>query len=319
MSTADREHAEPVIAPAFFPASITPQQLHTFLAVVDAGGRLSAAAGVLGMSQPGVTHQINEIERRLGVRVLDRARGRAAKLTRPGRSLERHARSLIRQYGALHADLESMRTDLGGHLRIGASSGPGEHWLPPLLCEFGAEHEDLTLELHVTDARSIVEMVAASELELGFVGGRWARTGLRFDPVHHDEFVLIVAPGHPLASRRGLTMRDLVGADLVLQEPGTGLRATFENELEERGLSFTDFNVLGEFGTQESAKAAVIGGHGMSCVWRGAVESELELGRLVTLDVDDFTPDNNFYAVRRATRQLTRRSEALLDFLAENL
>jgi DNA-binding transcriptional LysR family regulator len=219
----------------------------------------------------------------------------------------------------MHAELDVMRRDLGGHLRIGASSGPGEHWLPPLLCEFGSAHAGLAIELHVTDARSIVEMVGAGELEIGFVGGRWSRAGLRFDPVHNDDFVLIAAPTHRLAKKRNLLLDELAGADFVLHEPGTGLRATLEQELSERGLTFQHFNVLAELGNQESVKSAVIDGWGISCVWRGAVESELELGRLSILDVSDFTPDNNFYAVRPASRQLSRRAQTLMDFVIEAL
>lgn len=319
-TSATRQTAGPAdsavpLAASRFTVPISPQHYTTFLAVVDNGGRLSAAAQQIGMSQPGISHQLNELERRLNVRLLDRARGRAARLTRPGRLFERYAREIVKIQASLQAELETMSHNLGGHLRVGSSPGPGEHWLPPALCEFREQNPQLHLELHVTDARSIVELVFDNEIELGFVGGRWSRSGLHFEPVFHDEFVLICGPAHPLAKRKRLQLADLAGADFIAQEPGAGLRQTLDHELAERGLALEHFNVLAELGNQESVKSAVMAGHGIGCVWRGSAASELQLGSLRVLDVSDFHPDNNYYVVRRTHRQLSRRSQALLDFL----
>ncbi len=317
MGAADDPAPPPSLAAFNIP--LNPQHLQTFLAVVEAGGRLSAAAKQIGMSQPGVTHQLNELERRLNVKLLDRARGRAARMTRAGRLFARYARSILELQGSMFAELEGLARQLGGHLRVGASPGPGEHWLPPLLCDFRRANPHLQVELHVTDARSIVELVFNSDLELGFVGGRWSRAGLRFDPVASDEFVLIAAADHPLAIAEGLLLRELEGAELVLQEPGTGLRTTFEQELADRALTLSHFSILAELGNQESVKAAVMAGNGIGCVWRGSIAAELALGRLAVLDVADFQPDSNFYAVRRRNRQLTLRAQSLLEYLEQEI
>lgn len=296
-------------------AFVDPRHFRTFLAVVEHGGRISAAAREIGLSQPGVTHQLNELERRLGVPLLDRARGRAARLTRAGRVFERYARSMVGMQAAMQADLEQMARGIGGHLRVGASPGPGEHWLPPLLCAFREEYPDLHLELHVGDARSIVQQVFDGELELGCVGGRWTRAGLRFEPVWRDEFVLVASPAHPLAQRGPMQMADLAGIPFIAQEPGTGLRTTFEQELADRGLTLGYFEVLAELGNQESVKSAVAAGWGVGCVWKHSIAAELALGTLEVLEVEGFHPDSEYYLVTRASRRLSRRSQALRDYL----
>lgn len=300
---------------AILQVPLSPQHFGTFVAVVDAGGRLSGAALELGLSQPGITHQLNELERRLGMRLLDRARGRPARLTRPGRVFDRYARSILQLQAAMYADLEQVSRKVGGHMRVGSSPGPGEHWLPPLLMRFRDEFPDLHIELHVADARSIVEQVFDHELELGFVGGRWTRPGLDFEPIWNDEFVLVAAPAHELVGREGLRLKDLAGADFVTHEPGTGLRMTLEQELGDRGLSLDHFNVLAELGNQESVKSAVAAGYGVGCVWRQSVEAEVELGRLCVLDVAGFHPESQYWAVRRSSRRLSRRGQVLLAFL----
>lgn len=296
-------------------AYVDPRHYRTFLAVVEHGGKLSAAARELGLSQPGVTHQLNELERRLGLPLLDRARGRAARLTRAGRVFERYARSMVGLNAAMQSDLEQMARGIRGHLRVGASPGPGEHWLPPLLCAFREEYPDLHIELHVADARSIVDQVFEGELELGCVGGRWTRGGLRFEPVWRDEFVLVASPAHPLAQRGTLQLGDLAGIPFIAQEPGTGLRTTFEQELADRGLTLGYFDVLAELGNQESVKSAVAAGWGVGCVWKRSIAAELALGTLDVLDIEGFHPDSDYYLVRRASRRLSRRSQALRDYL----
>ena len=302
----------PVAPGAAAQAPLNAQYFGTFLAVVDAGGRLSAAARELGMSQPGITHQINELERRLGTRLLDRGRGRSATLTRAGVVFERYARSIVGLQSALYADLEQMNVRVGGHMRLGASPGLGEHWLPPLLCAFREEFPDVHLELHVADASAIVEGVFAHELELGFVAGRWARAGLQFDPIWQDEFVLVASPRHALAQAGTLTLDALKGAPFIAQEPGTGLRLTFEQELAERGLALTHFDVRAELGNQESVKSAVAAGYGVGCVWKGSIATELSLGALTVLDVAGFQPESSYYVVRRSNRRPSRRGQALL-------
>jgi DNA-binding transcriptional LysR family regulator len=184
--------------------------------------------------------------------------------------------------------------------------------LPPLLCTFAEQHEQVSVELHVADARSIVEAVFANEIELGFVGGRWSRAGLDFDPLTVDELVFIAATGHPLAKRKRLKLADLAAVNFIAQEPGSGQRMSLEHELQERGFSIRDLKLVADLGNQESVKAAVLAGHGVGCVWRGSVQAELALGSLHVLEVADFAPDNAYYAVHRTHRRLTRVCESFL-------
>src|SRR5690606_9043873 len=127
-------------------------------------------------------------------------------------------------------------------------------------------------------------------LELGFVGGRWARAGLQFEPIWRDEFAIVAAPTHELATRGTLGLRELAGAPFIAQEPGTGLRMTFEQELDDRGLTLGHFDVLAELGNQESVKSAVAAGWGLGCVWKQSIAAELALGTLVVLDIEGFRP-----------------------------
>ncbi|MCW2961689.1 MAG: transcriptional regulator [Thermoleophilia bacterium] len=296
---------------------LNPQHFRTFLAVVDAGGRLSAAARELGMSQPGVTHQLNELEKRVAIHLLDRARGRPARLTRAGRVFEGYARSIVGQQSALYAEREHLANNIGGRMRVGATPGPGEQWLPPLLCAFGDLHPDVSIELHIADARSIVEQVFNLELELGFVGGEWSRPGLSFEPVWSDAMVVVAAPGHELARRAALTREDFAAATFIIPEPGTGFRGAVEQALDAYGLPIASLHVAAELGNETSVASAVAGGWGIGCVRRESVRAQLDLGTLRVLEVPDFESRTDYLVVRRASRRLSRRAQALVRFLQQ--
>ena len=88
--------------------------------------------------------------------------------------------------------------ELAGQFEIGASTGPGGIVLAHLLCEFQASHPELHVVLWVFDTQTIIERVAARELELGVVGAGRRHRGVVFEPFLRDEVVLACPPGHPL-------------------------------------------------------------------------------------------------------------------------
>jgi DNA-binding transcriptional LysR family regulator len=112
-----------------------------------------------------------------------------------------------------------------------------------------------------------------------------------------------------------VTLDDLAGEPFIAQEPGAGMRMTLARELEARGTSIAHFDLVAEFGNQESVKACVAAGAGIGFVWRGSTDAELALGRLATIDLSDFRPDGHYYLVRRERRALSHLAAQLVDFL----
>ena len=88
---------------------------------------------------------------------------------------------------------------LQGTLAIGASTGPGAHLVPLLLCEFQRAHPELHVALSIWDTQTVSEKVAQRELELGVVGALRRNRSLEFEPLVRDEIVLAVPPGHRAA------------------------------------------------------------------------------------------------------------------------
>ena len=182
------------------------RQLAAFCEVVERKS-FSQAAERLGVTQPAVSLQVRSLEERLGARLIDRS-GRRVEPTDAGRRLYRSAQRMLQLERQLIDDLGRDRAgELQGALAIGASTGPGAHLVPLLLCEFHERHEGVDVRLSVSDTQNVIEMVADRELELGVVGALRRHRSLEFEPLARDEIVLAVPPGPPVrrAERSGST------------------------------------------------------------------------------------------------------------------
>src|SRR5918996_660566 len=175
------------------------RQLAAFCAVVERRS-FSLAAERLGVTQPAGSLQVKALEEQLLEDVAAADRG-----------------------------------SLGGTLDIGASTGPGAHLVPLLLCEFQQKHPDLGVALTISDTQTVIERVAGRALGLGVVGALRRHRSLEFEPLARDEIVLAVPPGHPAAGG-SLSVEELRAETLIVMQEGAGVRQVVEEELRRAGL-----------------------------------------------------------------------------------
>ena len=288
------------------------RQLAAFCTVVERKS-FSQAAERLGVTQPAVSLQIRALEERLGQRLLDRS-GRRIEPTEAGLRLYRGAQRMLQAEEQLLAELADKEDGrVVGTLSIGASTGPGAHLVPLLLCEFARSHPALRVALSVSDTQAVVERVAARELELGVVGALRRHRSLVFEPLALDEIVLAVPPGHPAAGS-SIALEDLRRETLIVMQEGAGVRQVIEEELRGAGLRLRDLDARLELGLQESVKSAVAAGYGVAFISRTAIEGELAAGTLAAARVEGIEASRQLYVVRARGRIPSRAAQAFLEF-----
>ncbi len=289
------------------------RHLAAFCAVVDRKS-FSQAAERLGVTQPAISLQIRALEERLGHRLLDRS-GRRVEPTEAGALLYRSAQRMLQIENHLAEDLAREETgELQGALSIGASTGPGAHLVPLLLCEFQREHPALRVSLSISDTYAVIEDVAKRELELGVVGALRRHRSLEFTPIALDEIVLAVPPGHRFADQ-AVTLDALREEPHIVMQEGAGVRQVIEDELRRAGLRLqAELDPKLELGLQESVKSAVAAGYGIAFISRTAIDGELAAGQLASARVEGFDPRRQIYLVRARGRAATRAVEAFLEF-----
>jgi DNA-binding transcriptional LysR family regulator len=291
------------------------RQLAAFCAVVERKS-FSEAAERLGVTQPAVSLQVRALEDRLGRQLLDRS-GRRVEPTEAGQRLYRRAQRLLQLEEQLLEDVAAGDSGpLTGTLALGASTGPGAHLVPLLLCEFQREHPELRVALSIWDTYGVIERVAEREIELGVVGAKRRNRSLVFEPLARDEIVLAVPPGHPAAGGE-MSVEDLRAETLVVMQEGAGVRQVVEEELRRAGLRVRSLEPKLELGLQESVKSAVAAGYGVTFISRTAIEGELAAGTLAAARVAGIEPSRQLYVVRAKNRPTSRAADAFLRVAAE--
>ena len=177
--------------------------------------------------------------------------------------------------------------------------------LANLLCEFQARNPELHVALHVFDTQTIVERVAARELELGVVGAGRRHRGVVFEPFLHDEVILACPPGHPFAGRT-VTLDEIRAETLIVMQEGAGVRQMIEDELRRVGMRLRDLDVRLELGLQESVITAVKAGYGVTFISSTSVEADLAAGTLAAARVEGLELERDIYLVRSSGRAETR-------------
>ncbi len=287
------------------------RQLAAFCAVVEKSS-FSQAAEKLGVTQPAVSLQVRALEERLGQTLLDRS-GRRVEPTEAGLRLYRSAQRMLALEEQLYDEVAADSGELQGTLAIGASTGPGAHLVPLLLCEFQREHPDLHVALSIWDTQTVSDKVAARELELGVVGAlrRTARSSSSRSCGTRSSSPC--PPGHRAAGGT-VSVDELREETVIAMQEGAGVRQVVDEELRRAGLRVREFEPKLELGLQESVKSAVAAGFGVTFISRTAIEGELAAGTLAAARVEGLEPARQIYVVRAKGRPPTRAAAAFLEF-----
>jgi DNA-binding transcriptional LysR family regulator len=250
-------------------ASLNLHRLRVFHAVARRES-YSRAAEDLRISQPAVSKHVLDLEEELETRLFHRL-GRRIVLTEAGRLMADYAQRIFLLADEARRALEELHGLERGALRLGASSTPGNYLLPKALAAFRTRHPRLELSLDILASREVVERVIRQELDLGFVGATFA-ADLHVQPYVEDELVLVLRPGHPLATLRSILREALEKETFILRDVASGTRRVAEEELKARGITVR--RVL-ELRSVEAIKQAVAEGLGVSFISRFAVALEV--------------------------------------------
>jgi DNA-binding transcriptional LysR family regulator len=257
--------------------------LRVFVAVAHRQS-FTRAAEQLGLTQPGVSKSVRELERQAGAALVERA-PTGVKLTEAGTVLLGHARTILAEERAAEDALNALRGLSRGTLRIGASSTIATYILPSFVQQFSAQHPAIELTLHTARSRAVATALVDQQLDIGLIEAPVPEDArLKLIPWREDELVVVAAPSHPLAPQAPIPVAALANEMLVLRERGSGTRRIVLDVLKAHNV--VPLRTLGA-DSVESIKHLVASGLGVSIVSRAAIEDMLALRRLVVLETVD--------------------------------
>ncbi len=295
------------IMPKTLEADLEPGLLRTFLAVYRHRSFTRAAEERL-LTQPAVSRQVKQLQKRLGVPLFEKL-GKTVLPTDAGRVLAAQAAELLGQMERVAEAVRGFGDAEHGRLRIGASTTPGCYLLPPILGRFHVEHPSVELGLVIDNSLAIEQRIVRNELDIGFVGAHLTSAALRIERIAEDEIVSFCGKSHALSGRRRIDTAALHDQMWVVREKGSATRQLFERRLRRMGVKLTRTI---ELSSPEGIKALVAAGVGLSFMSALGLEAELRDGRLQRLAIAKPRLTRPIYAVRHAEKHESPVMEALL-------
>jgi LysR family hydrogen peroxide-inducible transcriptional activator len=201
---------------------ITLKQLRYFAALARCR-HFGRAAAECAVSQPALSMQVRDLEKSLGVDLVERRPGEVT-LTAVGLQVATSAEQVL----ALTRDLVDVARHLGrtlaGRLRLGVIPTLAPYVLPTILPELQRRYPDLQIELRETQTRLLVEELLRGALDVLMLALPLDQPEIETFGLFEDAFVLAVAADHPHAALESIDARALDREPLILLEEGHCLR-----------------------------------------------------------------------------------------------
>ena len=179
--------------------------------------------------------------------------------------------------------------------------------------QFHEAWPQVSLSLVIGNTAQVARAVREGDADLGFVEGDVDDHSLASAVVAADRLVLVVASGHPWASRGRLRIGDLAETRWVLRERGSGTRQVFEDALARLGADPAKLEVSMELPSNEAVRSAVEAGGGATVISRLVAAAGIASGSLVELPFE--FPERRFSVLRHGDRHRSRAEAALLDMI----
>jgi DNA-binding transcriptional LysR family regulator len=266
------------------------KQIRSFLEVVNEKSFTNASRN-LKISQASISHQIGQLEKMLGVKLIFR-NSQDFSLTGEGRVFIKFCNKVMK-------DVENLKSDIstgtfGGVVNIMSSSIPGGYILPLILSGFKkTEQQGIYFKLEIGNSREAVEKIKQGEADLAVVGREIKHPSLSYTKIFQDNVVLVSGKDQNTLVK----LDDIKQIPLIVREGGSGTKNAAEMHLHHLGIIPSELNVIMECSSPEGIKEAVINGLGYAFVSRLAVEDDIKHGRLKIIDVKELNIVRDFFLV----------------------
>lgn len=230
----------------------------------------SKAAEGLFISQPAVTKHIKELERKVGMGLIQRRRG-GFSLTEAGKILFKHTQKISSHLMDIENLLEDLKKDHHGILKIGTTESYSKGLMPKLLSGFQASFPFIKIALDVGNSEEIEKSLLVYKNDLVLIAVTKKSPRFESIPFLREELVLIVSPGHLLTKRKSVSLKELGKYPLIIRAKGSTTRRIILQAFKDAGIHPS---LLIEAGSSEFIKQWVSEGKGVSIIVKRAVEDE---------------------------------------------
>lgn len=250
------------------------------IVAIDEAGSVTRAGEMLGLTQPALSRQITEAERRLGVLLYHRENKRL-QLTPAGRCLLENAQRILADLRRAESDVKDFPSTPRTTVRLGINAYPWHGWLPRFLAA-PLFPGDLEVEVVKFPGHRALDALRQNLIDLALFAGPFDGRGLNALPLFEDALVAVMAPDDRLAGRAVLEAEDFAEVDFVTYGPT--YEKGFETERVLRPAKVWPRSLV-KVDQTEGVVAMVAAGLGVSILSDWSVRGHVAAGRLASARV----------------------------------
>ena len=239
----------------------------------------SRAADDNGISQSGASQVVHQLERRLGVKLVDRSK-RPFTLTPEGDIYYEGCRKLLERYHVLEEEVRTLHEEVAGRVRVASIYSVGLHHMNRYLQDFLSQYPKANVRLEYLHPHRVYEAVENDQADLGLVSYPKSSRTVKAILWREEPMVLVCAPIHPLARRSRVSLKELNGQPMIGFDADLTIRREIDRVLH---LHHAEVRVVMEFDNIETIKRAIEIDAGVGLLPQPTVVREVEAGSLVAI------------------------------------
>lgn len=189
------------------------RHLRSLVAIAESG-KLASAAERVHVSQSALSHQIKAIESHYGLPLFDRTR-QGLRFTPAGERLLALAREVLAAVSAADRDIERLKGDTRGELRVVLECHTCFDWLMPVMDEFRRRWPEVEVDLVAGFHADPIALLSDGRADMVIGSQPAARRGLEVAPLFRFEILAVIANEHRLRNKRRIEAADLAGETLI--------------------------------------------------------------------------------------------------------
>jgi len=289
----------------------TLRQLQILLAVARHGG-YTRAAEALHLTQPTVSMQVKKLSDNIGLPLFEQ-RGKKLQLTVAGMKTLAASQDILNRLEVLGGEITSLTGEMKGELHIAVVT-TAKYFMPHLLGVFIQRYPEVQPRLFVTNREKVLQRLKENRDDLLIMGKVPEELDVKATPFLDNDLVVIAPPGHHLAKKRAIPLKQLLSERFLLRESGSGTRLAMDKLFSDHNLTLTPYMELGSI---EAIKQAVMAGLGVSVMSRYNLRLELDSNKICMLDVKGFPLHRHWFAVHASSRKLSLAAQTFLEFIRD--
>ena len=214
---------------------LTHRQLEAFRFVFQTG-RVTAAAELIGVTQPAVSRLIRDLEGEIAMTLFERT-GVGLRATPEAVALYREVERSFIGLDRVARSVADIRQRRPGVLRLAASIAPALHALPKVMAAFHRDWPGVGLSLHALPSAEVLDRAGSNQVDFGIADAPSEAPGVTIELVGNLEFVCVLPIEHRLTAKHSVTPQDIAGEPLLMVSSDRPQHNTIVNALKTSGIT----------------------------------------------------------------------------------